>query len=175
MREPGLTDREFLSLARELALRCKERGAWFCVHDRVHVALEVGADGVHLGFRSLSPNAARMLVPEHMALGISTHDGDPLALFESCDYRVHGPVFDTPSKRGIKSPIGLDGVARAVEQSPMPLIAIGGLKPEHFALLRKLRAHGACARAALFQPADSLLDTARRVEAWVAALREAND
>ena len=55
LREPRLPDREFLELARELAARCRERGAWFCVHDRVHAALAAGADAVQLGFRSLVP------------------------------------------------------------------------------------------------------------------------
>jgi thiamine-phosphate pyrophosphorylase len=172
LREPGLSDRDFLSLARELAARSHERGAWFCVHDRVHVAVEVGADAVHLGFRSLPPDAARELLPLSMALGISTHEGDELALFEGCDYRIHGPVFDTPSKRGIKSPIGLEGVARAVQLSKIPLLAIGGLKPEHFASLRELGAHGACARGAMFEAGDSLLETSRKVEGWLSVSGE---
>ena len=168
LRESGLSDQALLELARELALCCQESGAWFCVHDRVHVAIEVESDAVHLGFRSLPPAAVRGIIPDAMALGISTHAGDPPALFEGCDYRIHGPVFDTPSKRGIKSPIGLAGVASAVDSSQIPLLAIGGLRPEHVSALREVGARGACARAAIFQATDSLLDTARRVRAWVA-------
>ncbi|MEO6709107.1 MAG: thiamine phosphate synthase, partial [Planctomycetota bacterium] len=38
LREPGLSDREFHSLAQGLAVQAKRAGAWFCVHDRVHAA-----------------------------------------------------------------------------------------------------------------------------------------
>ncbi len=167
LREPELCDRDFLELARELALRCKAVCAWFCVHDRAHLAIEVGADALHLGFRSLPTAAARRVLPGSMALGISTHESDAADEFAGSDYRMHGPVFDTPSKRGLKAPIGLEGIERAVRGSPIPLLAIGGLLAEHFCTLRALGAHGACARAAFFQQDDPLPQTAQRVAAWL--------
>ncbi|MEO6711474.1 MAG: thiamine phosphate synthase, partial [Planctomycetota bacterium] len=133
-------------------------------------ALAVEADAVHLGFRSLPPSQSRRLLPASMGLGLSTHDGDPPERFADCDYRIHGPVFDTPSKQGIKAPIGLEGIARALALSPVPLLAIGGLQPLHFAALRDLGVRGVCARAAVFHSGDSLQGTLGRVQAWVAGL-----
>ncbi len=167
LREPELCDRDFLELARELSLRCRAAGAWFCVHDRAHLAIEVGADALHLGFRSLPLAAARRILPDSMALGISTHAGDGADEFAGSDYRLHGPVFDTPSKRGLKAAIGLEGIERAVRDSPIPLVAIGGLEAQHLSALRALGAHGACARAAFFPKDDSLSKTAQRVTAWL--------
>ncbi|HTF87928.1 MAG TPA: thiamine phosphate synthase [Planctomycetota bacterium] len=170
LREPGLSDREFLTLAQGLAARAKHSGTWFCVHDRVHAGLAVEADAVHLGFHSLPPAQARSLLPASMGLGLSTHDGDPPERLADCDYRIHGPVFDTPSKQGIQTAIGLEGIARALALSEIPLLAIGGLLPEHFASLRDLGVHGVCARAGVFRSGDSLQATLARVQAWVAAL-----
>ncbi len=169
LREPKLGDRDFLELARELGMRCKTVGAWFCVHDRGHLAIEVGADALHLGFRSLPLAAARSILPDSMALGVSTHAGDGVDGFAGCDYRLHGPMFDTPSKRGLKAALGPQGIERAVRDSPIPLLAIGGLIAEHYGLLRALGAHGACARAAFFQRDDSPAKTAQRVADWLVA------
>ncbi len=167
LREPELCDRDYLELARELAARCRSAGAWFCVHDRAHLAIEVGADALHLGFRSLAPGAARRILPASLALGLSTHAGDAADDFAGCDYRLHGPVFDTPSKRGLMAAIGLEGIARAVRDSPIPVVAIGGLEAQHFLALRALGAHGACARAAVFREHDPLPKTAQRTAAWL--------
>ena len=58
VREPRLTDREWLALLEEVRSR---RGAelWLGVHDRAHLVRAVEADGLHLGFRSLPPAVAR--------------------------------------------------------------------------------------------------------------------
>ncbi|HUR26933.1 MAG TPA: thiamine phosphate synthase [Planctomycetota bacterium] len=172
LRESGLSDRDFLALARELAGGARGQGAWFCVHDRAHVALAVSADALHLGFRSLAPTVARELCPPSMMIGLSTHDGDGAARLDGCDYRIHGPVHDTPSKRGLKDAIGFEGIARALEVSTLPLLAIGGLESAHFHALRELGAHGACARGSVFRAGDAPQDVARRVEAWLGVVRE---
>ncbi len=172
LREPLLSDREFLELARALALPARAHGTWFAIHDRAHVAVDVSADALHLGFRSLRPAAARRILPDSMALGISTHDGDEPAVFAMCDYRVHGPVFSTPSKRGLKDPIELAGVERALQLSSVPLLAIGGLQPQHLSNLVQLGARGACARASIFGRADSPAQYAKAARAWVSAAKE---
>lgn len=170
LREPALGERDFLRLAHALAALARSHRAWFCVHDRVHMGVAVEADAVQLGFRSLPPCAARPLLRAGMALGLSTHAGDPAASWELCDYRIHGPVFDTPSKRGWKSPIGVHELGLAALASGVPVWAIGGLEPQHATLLRLPALGGVCARSSVFQAGDSAQACARRVAAWLGAL-----
>jgi thiamine-phosphate pyrophosphorylase len=129
LREPSLPDRVFLELAREIrALLGRER--WLAIHDRVHLAAASGADGAHVGFRSLAPAEARAVVGESIAVGFSAHARDDPARWTGADYLFFGPVKDTPSKRGLEDATGFDGLAAAVRRSAQPVWAIGGLAPE---------------------------------------------
>ena len=130
LREPSMPDRPLLALAIACRRTLPEDG-WLAIHDRVHLARACEADAVHLGFRSLAPETARELLEDRVALGLSAHAGDDAARWTGADYLVFGPVFDTPSKRGLLEPTGTDGLARAVARSPAPVWAIGGVAPEN--------------------------------------------
>lgn len=173
LREPALGDRQFLRLACALAAPARRHSAWLGVHDRLHCAIAAGADALHLGFRSLPAAAARALLPAGMALGLSTHAGDDDSLWSACDYRVHGPVFDTPSKRGWQDPIGVEGLLQAARRSAIPIWGIGGLLPEHATLLHERALGGLCARSSLFVRGETPSTCAQRVAHWSGALQAA--
>lgn len=86
LREPALGDAAFLSLAREA--RSALGSGWLAIHDRVHLADACGADAVHVGFRSLTPSAARAICAAHVAIGFSAHAHDADAA--SLDARAPG-------------------------------------------------------------------------------------
>jgi thiamine-phosphate pyrophosphorylase len=129
LREPRLSDRVTLEVAHQL--RALLDGAWLGLHDRVHLAQECGADAVQLGFRSLSPAVARTVVAKDIAIGFSAHASDDERAWKGCDHLLFGPVFDTPSKRGVQEPVGLAGLSIATQRTSLPAWAIGGLEPEH--------------------------------------------
>jgi len=143
IREPGLSDGDLFELARETVLLARRfESIWVGVHDSVHVALASGANGVHLGFRSLPLEAARPLVEGRCALGFSAHDHDERALWELADYLTFGPVRETPSKVGLVEPTGFERLAAAVRESPAPVLALGGMRPEDVAPARHAGAVG---------------------------------
>jgi thiamine-phosphate pyrophosphorylase len=113
-----------MSLARSLDL-------WVAVDDRLDLALALGADLVHLGTQDLPPEAARKVAP-HLPVGLSASNLQELrwALHEQPAYVGFGPVFPTPSKADSRPPTGLDMLAQAVRESPVPVVAIGGVTPE---------------------------------------------
>ena len=170
LREPGLSDRALLALAERVA-PClpPDDGGWLAVHDRPHLARVGGFAGVHLGWRSVPAGAARAQLPADVALGLSTHAGDDPEGWTEVDYVTHGPVLETPSKARLATPpapVGFQGLALAARASPVPVIALGGLAPEHGAGVRASGAHGAAAIRSLFAAAD----TAAAVRAWLSAL-----
>jgi thiamine-phosphate pyrophosphorylase len=144
------------------------------VHDRVHVGLAVQADAVHLGFRSLPPAAARAILPAALSLGLSTHADERSEAWQACDYRIHGPVLDTPSKRGWKTPLGVEGLAAAQRESRIPLWGIGGLLPQHAAQLLPLGLGGLCARSSVFAPGETPQHAAAQVKIWLSAVHSAS-
>ena len=86
------------------------------VNDRVDVAKQSGADGVHLGQDDMSVAAARdMLGPApFIGLSIKTVEQAQAAPLGVIDYVGIGGVFGTTSKNNVSKPIGPDGLARIV-------------------------------------------------------------
>jgi len=127
---------------------------WLGVHDRVHLAADCGAHAVHLGFRSIAPAEARRVLSASVAVGFSAHEGDDVALWGACDYIFLGPVLETPSKRGWKEPLGFERLAGAVQRSPVPVWAIGGLRPVHAEACAEAGCAGIAVRSRLLAAQD---------------------
>jgi thiamine-phosphate pyrophosphorylase len=118
----------------ELALSCAEvtrgSGTRLLVNDRADIARAAGADGVHLTTRSLEAATVRRAFGADFLIGVSAHTvAEARAARDGgADFAVFGPVFDTPSKRAIGSPVGLEALREAAHDlSPFPVFAIGGV------------------------------------------------
>ncbi len=167
LRETRLGDRAYLMLGRALdALRTRFPALWFGVHDRAHLAHELGADGLHLSFRSLRPHELRAWLAPGIALGLSTHAGDDPEDWRGADYLFHGPLHATPSKAGRLAPLGFEGLARARAAASCPLLALGGVQPEDLGELLRLGVHG----AAVLSGVLGAPDPGRATRAYLAAL-----
>jgi thiamine-phosphate pyrophosphorylase len=149
------TDLERLSQARNLRNLCHRHGALFLVNDRPDLALAAEADGVHLGQSDLPVAAARRLLGPDRLIGRSTHAPDQLrqAVMEGCDYVGVGPVHTTPSKPG-RSAVGLDYVAAAAADCPIPWFAIGGVDATNLAAVRRAGAQRVAVIRAITEAAD---------------------
>jgi thiamine-phosphate pyrophosphorylase len=174
LREKELEGRALLALARELRAVTGAAGAALFVNDRVDVALAAGADGVHLGGRSLAPADVARVAPT-LAMAVSTHSRAEVEAAARASRRhanllfgVFGPVWDTPSKRAYGAPLGLEAL-RAAASLGLPLLALGGVTAARVAACRSAGAVGvACVRAVL-----AAQDPAAAVRALLAAPSEA--
>ena len=81
---------------------CAEHDVPFILNDRPDLALEVGADGVHVGQDDASPALARRILGPDAIVGLSTHAPEELesSRDEPVDYVSAGPVTPTPTKPG---------------------------------------------------------------------------
>ncbi|WNK20557.1 thiamine phosphate synthase [Halomonas piscis] len=114
------------------------------INDRLNVALESGADGLHVGQSDTAVRDAREAMGEEAIIGLSIHNAEQLtkAPLELLDYVGFGPVFATQSKADHSAPIGFEGLAALVEACPMPGVAIGGVKAEHAEAVKQSGARG---------------------------------
>jgi thiamine-phosphate pyrophosphorylase len=131
LREKGLEARPLLERAAVLVSICQAFGVPFILNDRPDLALEVGADGVHVG-RDDAPSAlARRLLGPEAIVGTSTHSPSDLeeALSEPVDYLSAGPVVETPTKPG-RPGTGTAYLSLAAARSPVPVFVTGGVTPE---------------------------------------------
>lgn len=103
------------------------------INDDPHIAVEVGADGVHIGQGDMSYTDARAIVGDDMLIGVSTHN--PRQTIDACklpaDYIGVGPVFATPTKKIPDPVIGIDGMREMISASTVPAVAIGGINLEN--------------------------------------------
>ncbi len=105
-------------------------GARLWIDDRADLAALFPVAGLHLGQRDLPPGAARRVVGEAVAIGLSTHDDGQLAAADEdpeVDLVAVGPIFPTASKERPDPVVGLGFLARARARTAKPLVAIGGI------------------------------------------------
>ena len=131
LRENQLEARPLIDRARLAANVCRAHGVPFILNDRPDLALEVGADGVHVGQDDAPPALARRLLGPEAIVGLSTHDPAELdaALDEPVDYLSAGPVSPTPTKPG-RPGTGLRYLTYVVERAKVPWFVTGGVTPE---------------------------------------------
>src|SRR5215212_4853281 len=97
LRDKAASDSEVAGAARRLARLCARHGALLIVNDRPDLALEAGADGVHLGQEDMPVEAARRVTGPALLIGLSTHSPAQVdaAAASGADYLGVGPVYPT--------------------------------------------------------------------------------
>jgi thiamine-phosphate pyrophosphorylase len=121
------------SEAREALDLCQKAGAQLILNDYWRVAIDIGADYIHLGQEDLDTADMPAIRAGGIRVGISTHDDDELsrALKLEPDYIALGPIFPTILKAMRFGPQGLDRIGEWKRRiGSIPLVAIGGLNVE---------------------------------------------
>jgi thiamine-phosphate pyrophosphorylase len=128
LRDHEAGDDELLAAADRFRDACDAHGALFVVNDRPEIALQAGADGIHVGQDDLPVDAVRRLVGADVLIGLSTHSPEQFdaGLASDADYLSVGPVWETPTKAG-RAAAGLDYVRYAAANATKPWFAIGGI------------------------------------------------
>jgi len=153
VRDKAATTRELVELSRIVIAVARPAGAMVVVDDRLDVALAVGADGVHLGAHDLAVADARRLAPD-LVVGATCRDAAAVAAAQAdgATYAGFGPVFETASKSGLPSPLGVDAIATA--SGRLPLIAIGGIDIPRARACRTAGAHGVAVIGSIWRHPD---------------------
>jgi thiamine-phosphate pyrophosphorylase len=136
LRDKDLEARPLLQRARLAAAVCREHGVPFVLNDRPDLALEVGADGVHVGQDDAPVSLARRILGPDAIVGLSTHSESDLAVAvgEDVSYLSAGPVEATPTKPG-REGTGVDYVTQASARSSVPVFVTGGVTPQRIPVL----------------------------------------
>ncbi len=129
------SSRAVFDTALKIVHRLQGRGARLIVNDRADIAALAGAGGTHVGQEDLSPDAARMLCPAPMWVGVSTHNLEQLraANATTTDYIALGPIFTTQTKENPEATVGVNMLREARALTEKPLVAIGGITAENAA------------------------------------------
>jgi thiamine-phosphate pyrophosphorylase len=131
LRDPGLTGRALLDLGARLRSATRALGVGLVVNDRLDLALALGADGVHLGRRSMAVADARALLLPGVWISVACHGVDEVvqAAEDRADAVLLSPIFPSPGKGMPLGPAALSaaGAALAERGLSIQLVALGGV------------------------------------------------
>lgn len=151
-------------------------GVPLIVNDDADAAVAMRADGLHVGRNDMSAVEARRCIGPDMILGLSveTPEAGRLVPPSIVDYVGAGPVFATATKPDHAPAVGLDGLAALIEASPVPAVAIGGLKATHVPAILETGAQGVAVVSAICGQKDPEAEARRLADSirlWQQAAR----
>ncbi len=156
-REKGkgaLTGEEKKKMAVQMRDLCRRYQVPFLINDDIDLALEIGADGVHVGQEDMSITEVRKICPNDWIIGVSaTNKTEAIqAKKDGADYIGVGPIYSTSTKEDAKQPIGESGLQEIrKEVINTPIVAIGGIQLSHVMRLIQAGADGVSVISAISQ------------------------
>jgi thiamine-phosphate pyrophosphorylase len=126
IRECDLTARDLAALVRKVQSRVRVP---ILVNDRADVAIACGAAGVHLRSHSVRPMEVKRLAP--LLLSVACHEMDDIERNIGADFLIVAPIFHPISKVDTRPPLGLDFLTQFTAESPVPVLALGGITEQN--------------------------------------------
>ena len=127
------TRADIVDQTRKALTLTRSHGCQLILNDYWDVAIETGADFIHLGQNDLRQADLPAIKRAGIRFGVSTHDEQELAaaLAVNPEYVALGPIYETKLKAMPWAPQGLDRIREwRGKIGTLPLVAIGGLTPE---------------------------------------------
>ena len=156
LREKNAKPCFLLAYARQLKALLDRYQIPLLINDNLELALEINAQGVHLGQTDLAPELARERLSHHKWIGLSIETEEDLrrANKVAVDYVAASAVFPTEHKANICTHWGLDGLHTLAQSSRHPVIAIGGINQQNIDEVMAAGAKGIAVIGALHQAKD---------------------
>lgn len=154
--EKALQGDEKKQLARQIQALCQEANVPFIVNDDVQLAIDLDADGVHVGQEDTNAKDVRERIGNKI-LGVSTHNLDEVkqAMKDGADYVGMGPVYPTETKKDTRSVQGVSLITEVRRHGlQIPIVGIGGITYDNAAPVIQAGADGISIISAISQSAD---------------------
>ena len=155
LREKRLDKAAFLEEAVRVKALCRRYGVPLIINDNVDVALESGADGVHVGIEDAPVAEIRRRVGPDFIIGATAKTVAQAQLAEAAgaDYLGVGAVFPSPTKKNAIR-ITNEQLREICASVSIPAVAIGGISLENVGRLRGAGMRGVAAVSAIFAAED---------------------
>lgn len=151
--DAGLKDE--YSEALEIKKICHEHKVPLIINDNVQFAIDIDADGVHLGQDDMNPAEARKLLGADKIIGVTakTVEQAKKAQADGADYLGSGAVFGSTTKLNAK-PMTKELLREITAAVDIPVVAIGGINADNAATLKGTGIAGIAVVGAIFASAD---------------------
>lgn len=149
IRHPEASEEEVSNLLSQIPAQYLSR---ITLHDYFNLAKQFHVGGLHLNSRN--PFAPNFSKERNLRISRSCHSLIEIYDCSSLDYVTLSPIFDSISKQGYRTAFPeekLPELSAFLKESTVPVIALGGITPARFPLLRQLGFSGAAMLGALWQ------------------------
>lgn len=155
LREKNLADSSILAEAREISALCKQYRVPFILNDNVALAVQCGADGVHLGQEDMDPAEARRILGPDAIIGVSAHNvaEAKAAVAAGADYLGCGAMFATTTKTNVTA-LPKETLRAICAAVGVPVVAIGGISKQNLLSLAHCGEAGVALVSAIFAAED---------------------
>lgn len=156
-REKGegcLYDLEKLELGKRLQKVCRRNGIPFVVNDDIELAMELDADGIHIGQEDEDAAQVREKIGDKI-LGVSIHNLEEAekAKLAGADYFGVGPIFPTATKKDTR-PVQGTALLEQLKDFGIPIVGIGGINADNAGAVMDAGADGVSVITAISQTED---------------------
>lgn len=168
-----LRERDASTARQERLIRAVEplraRGVRVLVSRRLDLARAYGLDGVHLAADAAPIAEARAWLGPDAVIGYSAHSEEDAraAAEQGASFVTLSPIYSTDSKPGARGQ-GLDWLADAIRELPIPALGLGGVTPERTRGILKTGAWGVAAVSAI----GAVPNVAGAAESFARAIQE---
>lgn len=169
LRMKDATDDEVREAAAVIQPLCREHDAVFLLDDRVELAKELKADGVHLGRNDMPVSEARRVLGEEFIIGGTANTFEDVERLwrEGADYIGCGPFRFTTTKANLSPVLGLDGYRDIITRMAaagidLPVVAIGGILRDDIPAVMATGVHGIALSGAVLD-AENPVEEMRRI------------
>ena len=180
LREKDLSDAEYIKLAEPLCKLCHAYSAQLFINSRIKIAIEIGADGLHLPGDSASVGKVIEETNHRFIIGSSVHALTEAKQreIEGADFITYSPIYPTLSKPGYGPVVGpdpdsggcspidrdrlerhkigieddLEGLRKVTEGVNIPVFALGGITPERVSECLNAGAYGVAVMSGVMSP-----------------------
>ncbi|WP_439290926.1 thiamine phosphate synthase [Lonepinella koalarum] len=154
-------------LAKQCLSLCHQYHVPLIINDDMALAMEIGADGIHVGQSDMTISQVLKQTEHKLIIGLSTNNlAQILAAQQQADidYIGVGPIFPTPSKSDHSPALGIEFLSRLKhEQLNKPFVVIGGVNQYNASQLKQLGADGVAVISAITQ-AENIADVVEKLK-----------
>lgn len=168
--------KEWKEIAVESLKICKKYNAKLIINDNLALAMEIGANGVHLGKEDMPTFKAREIAGKNFIIGGTANTFEDIKTHAKAgvDYIGLGPFRFTSTKEKLSPVLGLEGYNNIIEKClkeniSVPVIAIGGIMPNDVESLVKTGIYGIAVASAITHSEDKF-QTIKKIKDKLAPL-----
>jgi thiamine-phosphate pyrophosphorylase len=155
IREKKMDRDTIIQMARPIRELCRQKGISFIVNDKVDLAVELDADGVHVGQEDMPGSMARKLIGTRI-LGISASSIEEAkrAIAEGADYLGVGSIYPTVSKADAGDAVTPALIEEIRAFCALPIVGIGGINQDNAGPVIEAGADSVAVISAICQAAE---------------------